>query len=319
MKLDPSQLALATRAGLFPPEEVPGRFGGSFEACRRLTRHHAKSFYFSSVALPEKKKYAAYAVYAFCRFADDRIDRAVEEKRDLAGAETELKGILAQNYAGQGGEVWSPAFWLTVREYDIPEKYFEDLLRGVLRDRGPVRIRTWEDLHDYCYHVASVVGLMMSKIFGLRDPAAQEQAIQMGVAMQLTNIARDVREDMLNDRIYIPATELERFGVTEEQLRQGLFDENFRALMRFQVDRARDHYTRAEPGIRHLADDGSQLTVWIMSTVYAGILDEIERVGYDVFRGRVHTGFFRKLWLLFKAWLRKSRTLPADLSRIVRD
>ncbi|MDK3156660.1 phytoene/squalene synthase family protein [Kamptonema cortianum] len=280
----------------------PDEFSASFAEARTITRHHAKSFYFSSIALPEYKKRAAYAIYAFCRYADDLIDRAVAEGRDLTHAEEQLGKLLDELYAGDARQPWSPAFWLTVEQFAIPRDYFTDLIRGVLMDRGPVRIADWEGLHRYCYHVASVVGLMMSKIFELSDPAAQEQAIEMGVAMQLTNILRDVKEDYANNRIYLPATELAEYSCTEGQIAQGRFDANFRRLMEFQIARAREYYARAVPGIAKLADDGSQLTVWIMSTVYAGILDELDKRGANCFQGRVHVSTPRKLLLLVKAW-----------------
>lgn len=274
----------------------------SFDQCRNLTRHHAKSFYFSSIALPEKKKRAAYAVYAFCRYADDHIDKASDEGRDLEKAAEELHQVLEDLYAGRGDFVWARAFYLTVHLYDIPREYFFDLLKGVLSDRGAVQILSWEELHDYCYHVASVVGLMMSKIFELSDPEAREQAIEMGVAMQLTNILRDIKEDYHNDRIYLPRIELEQFAYSRDQMEQAVVNDEFIRLMKFQIARARGFYQKASPGILKLADDGSQLTVWIMATVYAGILDEIERVGYNIYQGRVHTSRLRKLFLLVKAW-----------------
>jgi len=282
----------------------PDDFVKSFEVARELTRKHAKSFYFSSIALPERKKRAAYAVYAFCRYADDLIDKAVEEKKDLSGAEASLSNLLDELYAGTAQIPWAPAFWLTVEQFCIPKVYFSDLMKGVLLDRGPVRIKDWEELHQYCYYVASVVGLMMSKIFELSDPAAQKQAIEMGVAMQLTNILRDIHEDYLNNRIYLPASELSVFAYSEEQIAQGMINDDFISMMKFQIGRTREYYRSAEPGILKLANDGSQLTVWIMSTVYSGILDEIEKVDYNIYAGRVHTSGVRKLFLLLKSWWR---------------
>ncbi len=303
MTLTASETSLIESSPLIAGKGVGGVLE-SFKVCRALTQKHAKSFYFSSIALPQRKKRAAYAVYAFCRYADDLIDKAVEEKRDLSGAETQLGKLLDELYAGTAQMDWAPAFWLTVRQFDIPREYFIDLIKGVLLDRERVRIKNWEELEQYCYHVASVVGLMMSKIFELSDPEAQKQAIQMGVAMQLTNILRDIKEDYANDRIYLPAMELEQFALTEEQIAQGQLNDDFVRMMKFQIERARGFYRSAEPGIAKLANDGSQLTVWIMSTVYAGILDEIEKARYNIFRGRVHTSKPRKLLLLVHAWWR---------------
>lgn len=279
---------------------------GSFAYCRALTRAHAKSFYFSSIALPVHKKDAAYAIYAFCRFADDLLDEDLPEteKRRAAVGE-KLRRLLVALYGNSDLKLpFAPAFRRTVSEYKIPAKLFEELIEGVCMDIGPVRIRNFEELHLYCYRVASVVGLMMSPIFGLEDERGKERAIEMGVAMQLTNILRDVKEDLDKDRIYLPADELQRFGLTENDLRESRADDRWKTFMRFQVERARSSYRSGEMGIPLLAPDGSRLAVTLMSTVYAGILDEIERADCDVFKGRVHVSFARKLGLAARAFLK---------------
>lgn len=275
--------------------------------CRRQTRKHARSFYFASVALPREKKDAAYAVYAFCRYADDVVDRA---EGDSAAALLKLESDFDRMIVAPSGDpAFGPAFAWAVNKYGIEKRYFMELLEGVARDQGPVRIATWEELRDYCYHVASVVGLMMAHVFELRDKAGLERAIDLGMAMQLTNIARDVGEDWQMDRVYLPAEELARFRVTEEDLRQGRVTDNFQALMRFQLERAREFYNKSEMGIPLLADDGSQYTVWLMRRIYAGILEEIERADHDVFTKRAATSFSRKLLLAASAWFdyRRSR------------
>jgi len=296
------------RAPLFEGDDL--RWAGrrldweeSFAYCRALTRAHARSFYFSSIVLPGHKKDAAYAVYAFCRFADDLLDEdLVPGKTDSRARLRELLGALYGR--GDMGLPFAPAFRRTVVEYKIPAKLFEELIEGVCMDTGPVRIRSFEELHLYCYRVASVVGLMMSPIFGLEDDRGKERAIEMGVAMQLTNILRDVKEDFDKDRIYLPADELRRFGLSEEDLGAGRIDECWRRFMKFQIERARKYYRSGESGIPLLAPDGSRLAVALMSTVYAGILDEIERADYDVFKGRVHVSFARKLGLAARAFLK---------------
>jgi 15-cis-phytoene synthase len=280
----------------------------SFAYCRRLTRAHAKSFYFSSIALPAHKKDAAYSVYAFCRFADDLLDEdklTTDEQR--AAARQQLGRLLSELYrAGDVSIPFGAAFRRTISEYKIPEHLFEELIEGVCMDTGPVRIANFDELHLYCYRVASVVGLMMSRIFGLEDESGRERAIEMGVAMQLTNILRDVKEDLEKDRIYLPADELERFDLSQEDLAAGLVDDRWRSFMQFQIERARSYYRSGEAGIPLLAADGSRLTVALMSTVYSGILEEIEWADYDVFQGRVHVSFPRKLMLAARS-LRKRR------------
>jgi phytoene synthase len=274
----------------------------SFAYCRAMTRAHAKSFYFSSIALPRAKKEAAFAVYAFCRFADDLLDEDLAPGKAVSRAK--LRELLGSLFGGrETGMPFAAAFSLTVERYRIPIGLFEELIEGVCMDSGPVRIRNFKELHLYCYRVASVVGLMMSRIFGLEDERGNERAIEMGVAMQLTNILRDVREDLELDRIYLPADELERFGISGDFLRAGRVNGPWRQFMKFQIERARSYYRSGEAGIPLLAPDGSQLTVAIMSSVYSGILDEIERADYDVFKGRVHVRFARKLRLGIRAFL----------------
>lgn len=270
--------------------------------CHAQTRRHARSFYFASLALPAEKKLAAYAVYAFCRYADDLVDRA--ESAD--GVEALLARVGAEFDAMLSGEKteppFAPAFAWAVRRFGIEKEPFLDLLKGVSMDLGPVRIADWPTLRDYCYHVASVVGLMMARIFELRDERGRAQAIDLGIAMQLTNIIRDVGEDFRLGRVYLPADELAAHGVATNDLGHARVTPELRDLLRFQIARAREFYTRAEPGIALLADDGSQFTVWLMRHVYAGILDEVERADYEVLRRRVSTSFARKLALAARAW-----------------
>ncbi len=272
----------------------------SFERCRLATRHHARSFYFCSHFLPRYRRLAAYAIYAFCRHADDLLDEAVPGALEIQ--EAQLRTILNELYSGTSGEAYAPAFHETVTRYVIPRIHFEELIRGVCSDRGPVRIQTFDELSTYCYRVASVVGLVMCPIFGLTNDSGRKHAVELGMAMQLTNILRDIREDQARDRIYLPLTELNQFGVTEEDLRSGRMSPEFVALMKFQVARAREYYTRSERGIGLLANDGSRFTVWAMRWIYSGILTEIEKLDYNVFRARAHVSTARKCLLAWRAW-----------------
>ncbi len=276
--------------------------------CHRETRIHARSFYFSSFALPREKKAAAFAIYAFCRYADDLVDHAAHSGDSLDAALAKLDFEFDELMASNGaGFPFGPAFVHAVKRFGIPKRHFLDLVKGVRMDLGPVRIPDWPALRHYCYHVASVVGLMMSRIFELRDSSGEERAIDLGIAMQLTNIIRDVGEDMRNDRIYLPATELAEYEVTEQDLRWQSVSDNFRELMKFQIARARRYYESAEVGIPLLADDGSQYTVWLMREVYAGILDEVEKINYDVLHHRAATTLSRKFVLAGRAWSKHKR------------
>ena len=274
-----------------------------------MTRHHAKTFYFASHMLPRAKRGDAYAVYAFCRHVDDEIDLAADEAARVA-AFAQLNDLLEAAYAPEEitpvlaeKQPWLPAFRETAQRRAIPRNYFADLLIGVEMDRGRVRIATWEELDRYCYHVASIVGLIMVHVLTEPAPELAQPALDLGTAMQLTNILRDIDEDFKLDRIYLPATELEKFGLAETDIAGRVIDDRFRALMRFQIDRARAFYRAAEPGIAALPNDGSRLTVRLMSTIYGAILGEIEQAGDDVYARRARVTFPRKLGLALGAML----------------
>jgi phytoene synthase len=284
----------------------PASLSASREACRRMTRHHAKTFYFASHVQPAQKRSDAYAVYAFCRYVDDQIDLAPDEAARLR-AFADLSHLLHAAYlpderaeSWENSLPWLRAFRETIRRRAIPSGYFEDLLKGVEMDRGRVRLQTWDELDSYCYHVASVVGLIMVHVLTEPAPELLKPARDLGTAMQLTNILRDIAEDWRRDRLYLPADELEKFGLTAEDIARQWTGDSFRAMMRFQIDRARAYYRRAEPGIAALPADGSRFCARLMSTIYGAILDEIERADYQVYRGRVRVSFLRKLGLALK-------------------
>lgn len=268
-----------------------------------MCRRHAKSFHFASHFLPRDKRYAAYAVYAFCRTMDDAVDCAPPGQ-----AEAALHAFcrrLDDVYAGRldvAADDPLRAFESVVREYGVPQRHFLDLADGCRMDLTVTRYADWPALEGYCYRVAGVVGLIMSRVFRLPDPAAEPRAVAMGNAMQLTNILRDVREDWERGRVYLPQGEMARFGVTESDLAAGRVTDGFRSLMAFQVTRARALYADGAAGLASLPPDGSRGTAAVMSTVYGGILDDIERRGYDVFSGRAHLSTARKLARLPTAW-----------------
>lgn len=281
---------------------------GSHAYCHRQTRQNARSFYFASIALPREKKRAAYAVYAFCRYADDLVDRAPA----ATGIEAALARVGTDFDRMTAGDLheppFAPAFAWAVARYGITKQPFLDLLKGISMDLGEVRIADWPELREYCYHVASVVGLMMTSIFELRDERGREHAIELGLAMQLTNIIRDVGEDYRLGRVYLPADEMAAHGVQPDDLAAPTVSANLETLLRAQVARARGYYQRAETGIPLLADDGSQYTVWLMRHVYAGILDEVERLDYQILHRRASTSLPRKLALAVRAWRDYRRT-----------
>ncbi|MEI9998067.1 MAG: phytoene/squalene synthase family protein [Verrucomicrobiota bacterium] len=288
-------------------ESIPLRL--SRVACRQMTRHHAKTFYFASHVLPRQKRADAYTVYAFCRHADDEVDLAPDEAartKAIARLRILLRvayGSGAEDAARERALPWLPAFAETIRRRAIPKRYFEDLITGVELDRSRVRIATWEELDRYCYLVAGVVGLIMVHVLTAPAPELLRPAQDLGTAMQLTNILRDVGEDLARDRVYLPAEELARHRLGDADLAAGRRDDLFRALMREQIDRARDYYRAAEPGIRALPNDGSRYCARLMSTIYSAILIEIERADYEVYRRRQRVALPKKVWLAAQAWL----------------
>ncbi len=284
----------------------------TFEECRLYTRQHAKTFYFASHVLPLEKRYAAYAVYSFCRHVDDVTDVAGRDAdpSEIRRRLDDLRDLVSDFYQPTSApRVSWEAFRETVRRYRIPREYFLDLIRGVEMDLTISRYTTFGELQEYCYCVASVVGLMMTRIFGASDDRALGHAVELGTAMQLTNILRDVGEDLQLGRVYLPADELRQFEYTEDDLKQGVRNGAFVALMKFQIERAREYYARASAGIPMLSNDGSRFCVHLMSTTYEGILASIEANGYDVFHRRAFVPLNRKLGIALASALDPDRNL----------
>lgn len=272
----------------------------SFAFCGRVTRTYAKSFSFASHVLPAEKRMASYAIYAFCRHADNIADSAGAE--DRVSRIAALRGELAAVYAGATpGGMLMPAFQATIERYHIPQEYFLDLLEGVEMDLTLSSIQTFGELHRYCYRVASTVGLAMSRVFGVTDEQALAAAADLGVAMQLTNILRDIAEDRARGRCYLPREEMEHFGYSMDDLAAGVLNDRFVALMAHQVARARRYYRSADGGIPSITPDGSRFCVVLMSRTYEAILDVIAAREYDVFSGRAATSPLRKLGIAVSA------------------
>ena len=188
------------------------------------------------------------------------------------------------------------------RRFDIPVSYFEEVIDGVESDLTKTRFADFSELRTYCYKVASVVGLICIEIFGYRDPKAREYAVDMGIALQLTNILRDLKEDADRDRIYIPQEDLNRFGYSEDDLMRGVVNERFRALMKFQADRARSYYEKSRP-LFDLIEPESRACLRLLHTAYGAILDRIEACGFDVFSQRVGLSVREKLTMTARLWL----------------
>lgn len=288
----------------------------AYEYCRSVTVKHAKSFHFAARFLPAEKRQAVFPIYAFCRHVDDEIDEAATGDAAEATAaverwRTNLKAVYdgalpAGDDVSKEQKMVFEAWRDVIAKNPIPPSLPLELIEGVLMDTTTKRYETFDELYVYCFRVASTVGLMSSEILGYHDPKTVEYAELMGIAMQLTNILRDVREDASRGRIYLPQEDLRRFGVDDEQILTGRFDDNFDALMRFEIDRARYYYSEGEKGIAMLSPD-SRFTVLLASRIYAKILDEIDACGRNVFLGRAHTTRFQKMASVPSIWLASKR------------
>jgi len=293
---------------------IPDFLKGKYAEYREYTKHYAKSFYFSSFVLPKEKRDAAYAVYAFCRYADNILDILGSESEIYLESKVQyLIETLDEVYrqADNGSESISD-FTFTVKKYGIPKVYFRELIEGVSADIHKKKYCNYEELDAYCYKVASVVGLIMTKIFGYTDDRALEYAVKLGKAMQLTNILRDIADDFSMGRIYLPKDELESFGYSEEDIKNNVVDERFRAFIAFQINRAKEYYAEAEKGISMLTNDGSRSTVKMMSRIYAGILNEIENSNYDIYSKRHYVSTFSKVMMSVKMYADKRASIKND-------
>ena len=315
---------------------MPNEIEQAYRYCESVTRRHAKSFYFAARFLPKAKQSAVFPIYAFCRHVDDEIDEITDgdEARAVAAverwranlnfiydevsaskfqiadsrleSENQRPATEDQRPATEDQKLVFLAWRDLLTQYKIPQKLPLELIEGVVQDTFIKRYETFDELYVYCYRVASTVGLMSSEILGYSAPEALDYAEAMGIGMQLTNILRDIKEDAAMGRIYLPAEDLKRFGVTEEQIIENKLNADFVRLLKFEISRARDYYRKGERGIAMLEKD-SRFTVLLAARVYAKILDEIERLNYDVFARRAHTSKAQKLISIPKIWMQARR------------
>lgn len=308
----------------------PRELKEAYKYCESVTKEHAKSFYFANKFLPKGKQKAVYALYALCRNVDDEVDEAEVRSEDEAIRAVEnWKAKLNEVYENTvqssefrvqssrrekqnskhetlNSELVFIAWENMLQTYAIPQEIPLDLMKGVLMDTHKNRYETFDELYVYCYRVASTVGLMSSEILGYSDKIALEYAEALGIAMQLTNILRDVKEDALMNRIYLPQEDLRRFDISEEQIFANEFDDNFVEMMKFQIARARKYYKQGEQGIPLLQSD-SRFCVLLASRIYGQILEEIEKQNYNVFEQRAFTSKGQKLLSVPKIWREAKR------------
>ena len=269
----------------------------SYQYCVRVARSRAKNFYYSFVLLSAQQRKAMCAIYAFMRYCDDLSDEPGASRAPMERWRAELEDALEGKFSDH--PVW-PAFHHTVRRFGIPHEYFRQMIDGVTSDLEPHRFETFDELYQYCYRVASVVGLTIIHIFGFDTRSALPLAEKCGIAFQLTNILRDVREDAEAGRIYFPMEDLRRFGVKEADLVSGNRTEEFLKLMRFESGRARAYYHESAP-LLDLIHPRSRSSLWALISIYSRLLDRIVGANYDVFTRRVRLSLFEKSWIVVRA------------------
>ena len=287
----------------------------AYELCRQITAEYSKTFYLGTLLMPPEKRRAIWAIYVWCRRTDELVDGPRSEQTTNATLD-DWEQQLESLFAGHPIADADVALVDSLERFPIGIQPFRDMIAGQRMDLYRSRYETFEDLHLYCYRVAGTVGLMTmpvmgvdtsnetapwAKIQGLKRP--EPKAVALGIANQLTNILRDVGEDARRGRIYLPLEDLERFKYSEKDLLNGVVDERWRNLMRFQIARARQFFADAEHGVSLLSPD-ARFPVWAALMLYRGILEVIEKNQYDVFTQRAYVPSWRKMLYLPLATLR---------------
>jgi phytoene synthase len=268
----------------------------SYAFCERIARKHAKNFYYSFLLLKPEQRRAMCAIYAFMRYCDDLSDDddVSDRPQAIARWKQDLEAALGGNLPEH--RLW-PAFFNTVARYKIPHQYFFEMIEGVSSDLEPRRICTFDELYDYCYHVASVVGLTIIHIFGFDSAEALKLAEKCGIAFQLTNILRDVKEDAEKGRVYLPQEDLMRFGVMAEDLRRPHVTRQLRDLLAFEAQRARGYYRDSAPLIS-MVSPASRASLRALIGIYSRLLDRIMASEYEVLSRRIRVPTWEKVLIL---------------------
>ena len=275
----------------------------SYRYCREVARKRARNFYYSFIVLPREQRDAMCAVYAFMRYCDDIADDpnlVLDRKAMLERWRASLDRAAQGDYSDSP---ILPAFHDAVSRFGIPLDYFRQLIDGAAMDLSIDRYHTFDQLYEYCYKVASVVGLVCIHIFGFESPEAKRYAEYCGIAFQLTNILRDLKEDASSGRVYIPEEDLRAFQYSASELMSGVRDERFHRLMRFQVARARGYYNAALPLVSIVHGSGRP-GLCAMIEIYFSILETIEKKHYDVFRESISVPKRRKVAIAARALVR---------------
>lgn len=290
-----------TAAGILDPD-----LRDSYQECKRLNSLHGKTYYLATLLLPKSKRPHVHALYGFARYADEIVDDlsstlTLEEK-----AET-LKiwgdSVIADIKRGSSFDQVGRALVNTVKQFDIPIQYFEAFLHSMTMDLSVSSYQTFDDLMEYVYGSAAVIGLEMVPILGANDPLAYQAAEKLGIAFQLANFIRDVGEDLERGRIYLPLDELALYGVTPAILYEKKLTPAIQKALEFQIDRVRNLQREATVGVA-LLDRESQPCINAASKLYCGIVDEVEKINFDIFNKRAKTSTFRRLKVALPAYLK---------------
>ena len=275
------------------------------EYCQNKTVKSGSSFYYSFMFLPEQKRRAITALYAFCREVDDVVDDCLDET--IARAKLQWwREEISRLFAGEPQHPVTQALHPLLDKFNLAEEYFQEIIDGMEMDLNHNGYDDFKSLSLYCYRAASVVGLLSAEIFGFTNRNTLRYAHDLGMAFQLTNILRDVREDAERGRVYLPADEMKKYAVTKQDLRHPITNDAVRALFKFQADRARQYYQSAIDKLPE-EDRYNQRTGLIMAEIYHSLLDEIEADGFRVLEHKIKLTPLRKLWLSWRASRREKK------------
>jgi len=291
-----------TAAGITDPD-----LRASYEECKRLNALHGKTYYLATLLLPKAKRPFVHALYGFARYADEIVDDlaselSIEEKSEALS--NWGNGVLADLKKGTSEDHVGRALIDTVKRFDIPHEHFEAFLHSMTMDLTVQEYETYEDLLEYVYGSAAVIGLEMVPILGPLHNDAFEAAKKLGIAFQLANFIRDVDEDLDRGRVYLPIKELAQFGVTREMLEERVLTPEIIEALKFQIARVRQLQAEAAPGIAML-EATSRPCIEAASTLYCGIVDEVEKIGYDIFNQRAKTSTGRRIRVAGAAFIKR--------------
>jgi 15-cis-phytoene synthase len=281
----------------------------SYELCRQLNAAHGKTYYLATLLLPASKRPYVHALYGFARYADEIVDdlaSTLSEQEKAAWLHDWGQSFLDDLDRGWSDDPVCRAVVDTVLRWDIPKEYFEAFLHSMAMDLSVMEYRTFDELYEYVYGSAAVIGLQMLPILGATSPEAYDRATELGVAFQLANFVRDVGEDLDRGRVYLPLDELAMFGVTRDQLEARVATPAIKQALAFQIERVRQLEERARPGVEML-DPTSRDCIEAARVLYCGIVDEVERQDYEVFTRRATVPMTRRLAVAGPAWVRAVR------------